>query len=364
MSRKFISGRIPHAMLISGKLGFGSLELGLKLSQLLLCQNPSEMGACGQCDSCHRSTKYIHPDLHFGFPVVKKGDKKRADTTSKDFLVDWRSQLNENTFFSEREWNGKMKSSSRAMNINTLECNEIIQKLGLKSFEGGNKVQVIFLAEYLAKEGNRLLKLIEEPPANTFLILVTQNIEKILNTILSRCQLIQVYPMDDEKLEAEINPGLSEMAKNELLFMAQGDKIVLQDLMSNQSTVNYSEMMLSWFRLSYGMHKKPKDLVQWIDHFHSMPSVDQLNFIDYILKFFRDYNLFLLGDSLKVRLSQEEKSVAEKMKKIIDVNKLDKLSQICDTLYYNLNRNVNSKIELMRTSIEVGEVLRLSSVLS
>ncbi len=351
-------------MLISGKLGYGSLELALNLSQLILCQNPSQKGACGTCDSCHRSQKYIHPDLHFAFPVVKKGDKKRADTTSKDFLVEWRNQLNDTPYFSQSDWNSRMKSSSRSININTLECNEIIQKLGLKSFEGGSKVQIIFLAEFLAKEGNRLLKLIEEPPKQTFLILVTQNVEQILNTILSRCQLIQVYPMTDERLKNDLNLDISDAAMTELLFLAQGDKIVLESLLTKQASTNYSEMMLNWFRLSYTLEKNPKALIKWIDDFCNISSSDQLNFIDYILKFLREYHLFLLGNSHRIRLSSEEIKVASNMKKIIDVNKLDKLSQICNTLYYNLNRNVNPKIELMRTSIEVGEVLRLSSVLS
>lgn len=359
------AGRAPHASIFIGKIGFGTLDIVLDFAQALLCTDSDEVGTpCTNCTACHKAKKLIHPDLHFAFPVIKKGTKKRADTTSKDFLAEWREIVNETHYFNLEDWAGKIQADNKQLNINTTECNEIIKKLGLKAFEGGNKVMIIYLAEYLGREGNRLLKLIEEPPPNTFIILIAENQESILNTILSRCQIFGVSPMRDDRIKSELQTlSIEEEQQDFISFLANGDLRRALILAQNNS-MDLSADVITWLRHAYLLNKKPKVLIEWVDDFSKLSKMAQNSFLEYVLHFLREFQLSLFDNQSKLRLSKEEIDSVEKLKNIIDFEKVEKLSQICDTLYYNLSRNVNSKIELMNASIDINNLLHKKVVLS
>ena len=184
-------GRMPHAMLLVGPEGSGKLPLALALAQYLLCEQRTDADACGQCSNCRKLQILQHPDLHFVFPVV--GSKM----TSDQYLVQWRAALAENPYLNVNDWLQSIGAENKQGNISKEECLAIVKKLSLKSFESRSKVMLIWLPEYLGKEGNRLLKIIEEPPVDTYFILVAQQTELILNTILSRCQLLKVDAFSD-----------------------------------------------------------------------------------------------------------------------------------------------------------------------
>ncbi len=359
------SERIPHATLFIGKMGYGTLDVALNFAQSLLCKNKVNGAYCGNCNSCHKTSKSIHPDLHFAFPVIKHEKKKREDTTSKDFLAEWREILAESRYFDQTDWANKLNAENKKLNINTTECNEIIKKLSLKSFEGGKKVLLIYLAEYLAKEGNRLLKIIEEPPSDTYIILVAEDQQKMLNTILSRCQIINTRPFTDEELlllseEGQMGTAFTE----EGLFIANGDLNRLINLGSSVEGQDHSSQVLNWLRYCYALNSQSRHLIDWIEQFAKLSKNAQNNFLEYFLHFLREYQLYLFTNQEKLRLKKSELELVEKMKKILDAEKLDKLSQICNTLYYNLGRNVNSKIEMMNASIEIHNLLHRKLVLS
>ena len=358
------AGRAPHASIFIGKMGYGTLDIVLDYAQALLCTDSNQGIPCNNCASCNKARKIIHPDLHFAFPVIKKGTKKRADTTSKDFLPEWRELAAETRYFNLEDWAYKIDADNKQLNINTTECNEIIKKLGLKAFEGGNKVMIIYMAEFLAKEGNRLLKLIEEPPPNTFMILLAENQESILNTILSRCQIFGVSPMKDEYIKEELKKiDLSAEKQEFISFLANGD-LRRALALGRDTSMDLSADVITWLRHAYMLNKKPKILVDWVDDFSKLSKMAQNSFLEYMLHFLREFQLSLIQSDFKLRLSKAEIDSAEKLKKIIDFQKVEKLSQICDTLYYNLSRNVNSKIELMNASIEISNLLHQKVVLS
>ena len=357
LSQLVESDRVPHALLFLGNTGWGTLDVALQLAELLLCQNIQNGKKCNECRSCLKSSRQLHPDLHFAFPVIKKDNKKREDTTSKDFLVEWREMLEASKFFSAKEWAEKINAENKQLNINTTECNEIIKKLGLKSFEGANKVMIIYLAEYLGKEGNRLLKLIEEPPADTFIFLIAENQKLILNTILSRCQLFPVPPIQDETIKAYlIANNVDESRHDEIIFLSQGNFRKAQNLLNDSSDFELSGQLLNWLRISYLFDSKPGDVFNWVNDFAKLGKTAQNSFLDYFLNFLREYQLSLLTD-LPLRLSVSEQESAQKMKKIIDLHKVEKLSQIINNLHYNLSRNANVKIELTHTSMEICNLL-------
>ena len=362
LSQLVKADRVPHALLFIGNMGWGTLDVALELAEVLLCQNPQNGKKCTTCNACLKSNRQLHPDLHFAFPVIKKDNKKREDTTSKDFLIEWREILESSRYFNGKEWAEKISAENKQLNINTTECNEIIKKLGLKSFEGSNKVMIIYLAEYLGKEGNRLLKLIEEPPEDTFLFLVAESQEMILNTILSRCQLFPVSPLSDQMINGYLsNYNIEDNRKEEIVFLSNGNLRTAQNLVNDQSRFDLSNQLLTWLRINYLFDKKPADVFSWVDGFAKLGKTSQNSFLEYLLHFLREYQLSLLTD-MPLRLSVSEQESAQKMKKIIDLHKVEKLSEIINNLHYNLSRNANTKIELAHTSMEICNLLHRKAV--
>jgi len=362
LSQLVKTGRVPHALLFLGNMGWGTLDIALELAESLLCQNPQNGEKCTTCNACLKSKRQLHPDLHFAFPVIKKDNKKREDTTSKDFLVEWREMLDTSRYFNRKEWAEKINAENKQLNINTTECNEIIKKLGLKSFEGSNKIMIIYLAEYLGKEGNRLLKLIEEPPDDTFVFLVAESQEMILNTILSRCQLFPVPPLSDDAIQQYLqNFDLADTRKEEIVFLSNGNLRTAQNLVNDQNGFDLSDHLLTWLRVNYLFDKKPADVFSWVDGFAKLGKTSQNSFLEYFLHFLREYQLSLLTD-MPLRLSISEQESAQKMKKIIDLHKVEKLSEIINNLHYNLSRNANTKIELAYTSMAICNLLHKKAV--
>ncbi len=212
--------RLSHALLFLGKEGSGALPLALAFAQFVVCQpTPSPivedlfggMSALEakpsfvlpddlpQQQGFQRAEQLIHPDIHFSYPVIVKkvGDKPK----STDFITDWREFIKQSPYSNVYDWLQFIGAENKQGNITAEECNDIMRQLSLKSFESEYKVLVLWMPEYLGKEGNKLLKLIEEPPPNTLFILVAENEEQIIQTILSRCQLVRVPMLDKKEIE-------------------------------------------------------------------------------------------------------------------------------------------------------------------
>lgn len=156
------TGRLPHALLLIGQEGCGQLAMALALAQYVLCQQRTKNEPCGTCQACLKSSKWIHPDIHFSFPTIGTNSK------SDQFLEQWRTLLGEHPYFSVFDWFQHIGAENKQGNINKEECLNVFKKLSLKTFESEYKVLIMWMPEYLGKEGNRLLKLIEEPTENTF----------------------------------------------------------------------------------------------------------------------------------------------------------------------------------------------------
>jgi len=185
--------RLAHAQLFLGRPGAGQLALALAFASYVLCRDRQPDDSCGRCAACLKSHKVIHPDMHFAFPVIKKDGKQRKDVTSNDFLIPWRKIIHGNPYLDMNTWLHSLNVDNAQANINVKECVEIVKKLSLKTFESDHKILIMWMPEYLRNEGNRLLKLIEEPPDETLIILVAERQEEILNTILSRSIIQRHY---------------------------------------------------------------------------------------------------------------------------------------------------------------------------
>lgn len=345
------SERLPHALLLLGPEGAGGLPLAIGFGQYLLCSNRQPVGPCGQCTHCQKSTKLIHPDLHFSFPTTG------AKVTSDQLLPDWRATYTTQPYMGLNDWLQIIGGENKQGNINKEECNRIIRSLSFKTFEGAFKVLVLWMPELLGKEGNRLLKLIEEPPPNTVIILVAEQAELILNTILSRCQTIKFGGIAD----VDITQGLIQ-AKG----LAESDALILAQLANG----NYQEAL----RLAENMQSDQADqFIQWLRHCYQgngptlVADAERLadlgrealkHFMLYGLHFLQElFHLQMAGEDF-IRLRPTERKVAENMQKVIGFDQLERIVQLINNAYHHISRNAHPKLLLLNMGISIHHILR------
>lgn len=183
----------PHALLLVGGEGTGTLPMALALAQYIFCENKSATDSCGKCPGCSKSAKLEHADLHISFPSIPP--KPGTKAMSRYYIQEFREFISQSPYGTTYDWLQHINAENKQGNITAEECREIIDQLNLKSYEGGKKVMLMWRPEYLGKEGNILLKLIEEPPKDTIMIFVAENMEDILPTILSRTQTVRLAPI-------------------------------------------------------------------------------------------------------------------------------------------------------------------------
>lgn len=342
---------IPHALILSGPAGNSKLPLALAYVAYIMCENKTDGDACGTCRSCSKTFKFLHPDLHFSFPFIG------ANAVADEFIKMWRVFLETNPYGGISNWLSTINAENKQANINTKECRAIIKKLNMQSFESDQKVLIMWLPEFLRKDGNRLLKLIEEPTENTYFILVTDKPQEILPTIISRCQHIKVPPLQDEEISQALvhQYQLSPDKANDLAFIAEGNMNKAIDMLQHGST-NLHDEVLTWFRICYS--NKAKDFVDWVDQFAKKSKDEQKGFILYALNFFREIARVGILPENKLRIQEREIQTAKKIAGIINFEKIEKLNNILtDTIYY-IERNANIKVLMMETNISFKNVLR------
>ena len=196
------SGRVAHAMLLYENEGSGALALAMAYLQYLNCANPSGGDSCGECPSCRQMSKFIHPDVHFVFPVNTGPKSSDAKPTSESYMKYWREQAIADPYFTEADLQKAIGIESKNGLIAVAEAKNIITKLSLASVTDGYKAVVFYLPEKMNQEtANRLLKMVEEPPERTLFLFITHAPEKVLQTRFSRCQSIRVLPLTKEEAE-------------------------------------------------------------------------------------------------------------------------------------------------------------------
>ena len=345
-------GRMPHALLFLGPQGSGKLALAIALAQYLLCENPDAEDACGQCSQCKKAAKLIHPDLHFSYPTI--GPRAISD----NFLANWRQAVIENPYLDVNQWLQGIGAENKQGNITKEECVNIIKKLSLKTFESYRKVLIIWLPEFLGKEGNRLLKIIEEPPENTVFILVAEEQELILNTILSRCQIVSIKALSDEETTEGLirRKGLSREAALSVAYLASGNfNEALQ--MAGQQSNNNTALFLEWMRNCY--RGNPIDMVNWVESFAKLGRENQKHFLRYALHFLREYNLLKASQGqARVRLQEQELQSAQKMTNILETGQVEQLAKLFSDCSYAVERNANPKVLFLDASIQMHKIMK------
>ncbi|MDR1342232.1 MAG: DNA polymerase III subunit delta [Prevotellaceae bacterium] len=341
-------GRVSHAQLFLGKEGSGNMALALAYAQYAMCENPSQADACGACSACVKMHKLAHPDLHFAFPVnsSKAGGK---NPVSDMFLEPWRQALLQNPYITEQVWYEAINLDNKQGNISTHEADAIMRKLSLKAFEGKFKILLMWLPERMnATAANKLLKLIEEPPAQTLFLFVAQNSGQMLKTILSRTQLVSVPPVRGDALAAMLTRefALPQGEASTLAHLANGSVAEARRIAGQRDEKrDYFEQFVTLMRLSYA--SKAENiilLVQQAEKIAMQGREWQKNFLLYSQRMVREN--FALNRHARevVYLAGEEADFSEKFSMFINPDNIFRLYEELNLALQHLGQNGNAKI--------------------
>lgn len=349
------SNHFPHALMLAGNEGTGGLPMALALARYIFCENKQEHDACGQCPSCSKVQKLEHADLHLSFPTVSP--KPGTKAMSKYYMQDFRDFVKQTPFNSTYDWLQFIAAENKQGNITAEECREIIDTLNLRSYEGGAKVHIIWRPEYLGKEGNILLKLIEEPPADTYLILIAEDTEDILPTILSRTQMVRLAPVSAPDIAAMLQRrGLADEKKAlQVGHMANGSYAEALRLLQHAENDLFPEVR-SWFNALFTNNGLA--ITKFADHWSKAGREQQKNFLHYIVQ--------LLEQAIRTRYLPEHPPAlppaeAEFVQKLAGMNlPLETINsmvkELTDTIYY-IERNAHSKTQLHVLSVRMVYII-------
>lgn len=339
--REIQSGKIAHAQLFHGSAGHGGLPLALAFAQYLFCQNPNPTDSCGVCPSCQKVKLHQHPDLHFVFPVVLTLGK-----SSDVFLEDWRAQLNSKPYFDLFEWTERIDNKMRKPIIATEESKEIIKKLNLKSYEGGYKLMIIWQPEEMNADcANKLLKILEEPPAKTIFLLVSDDANKLMITIQSRTQLVRIPKIADEAISAYLQQqrGLNATQADSIASFAEGSLLAAYQFL--EADENQDQQRAHFIQLMRVCYKKDViAMMDWADNIAGLGKERQKLFLQYTLHMLRQSLLTNYMGDLLTKVSTEEAAFLEKFAPFISGNNIREFMETIDDAYYHLDRNANARI--------------------
>ncbi len=348
-------GHVPHAQMFLGPLGHGGLPLALAYAQYLNCANRQEHDSCGECPSCGKMQKLVHPDLHFSFPFPSV-DKRKISAES---ITEWREVLGQSPYLSLHRWMVKFNAENKQPNIPITECHDVIRRLSFKAYENGYKIMVIWLPEFLGKEGNTLLKILEEPPAQTVFLLVADNLETVLNTIISRTQIIKVSPIDQQELADALvqRQQLQPEEAYRIAGLANGDYIEALDLL-NHSAAEHAGLFEQWMTVLLSRNAEPMKTVKWADAFGALGREAQKSFVLYALHMLKEVlHLQVFGRPSGV-LTGSEKSLVGEMAGAFNQNKMQRMMEWLNEAHYHVERNASGKMLALELSIRITKLLK------
>jgi len=357
-------GRIPHAQLFIGSEGSGMLATALAYAQYILCKNTFGENTQGNSACNIKFEQFNHPDLHFIFPV-NKTQKDEKHPTSSNFITQWREFIIETPYGNYNDWAEKVGFKSKPI-IGVDQTTEIFQKIALKSFEGGYKVMLIWCADKMNVEtANKLLKLLEEPTENTVFILITENESNILQTIISRCQIVRFKPITPESIINELTQKLA-IDKNLALKLAnqsQGNYNWILKKLNNQDEDEqlFDALFVKWVRYAYGVVKRKDytiELLNWAEEAAKMGKEQQKLFLHHTLEMFRQ--AFLLNYKVPDLVYMEPKVDKFELKNFapfIHHNNIFQFEKELTDAIYHLERNGNSNIIFTDLSLNLTRLL-------
>jgi len=354
------NSRVSHAYLFTGPEGNGKLAIAIAFSQYINCINRGEHDSCGVCPSCSKYQKLIHPDLHFVFPMVgiPLANNKKAEICD-DLLPHWRECLNENPYISQNIWYNKIGVENKQGIISVQESKQIVKKLSLKSFESEFKTLIIWLPEKMNQaSANKLLKILEEPPQKTLIVLVAEEPDKIIPTILSRTQIVKIPRIEDEILWEIFSEKYSIEAskREEFIHLSEGNYIKALDMLDKmEETEVYFNYFIKLMRLSYA--RKVLEIIPLTEDLMDLGREKQKSFINYTVKQVREnFIMNILPENYEkmIYLSEMEKDFSERFHKYIKKENVYKIIDELNLALLHIERNANPKIVFMDLALKLN----------
>lgn len=351
--------RVPHALMLIGPPGNGKLGIALAFAQYLNCANKSDSDSCGTCSSCLKYRKLIHPDLHFTFPVVKTASQNKP--TSTDYMVKWREFLISNPYPLYERWNQTIAEENKQGMIYVDEASEIIQRLNKKSYEADYKVSLIWLPETMHPScANKILKILEEPPANTLFILVTEEEQKLLGTVRSRCQTIRIPRIEEKDLADALagHPALGDNNPVVVARIARGNYILAEEFLLEDEVRKYNHRQYTAL-MRHGYSRNLAELLAWSDELSVTGRVRQLSFLKYCSEFTRENFMSNFGQPDLVTMDENEKKFASKFAPFIQERNVLHLFTEFEKSLRDIASNGNAKAVFTDMAIKVSKLIRL-----
>jgi DNA polymerase III subunit delta' len=350
------SNHSAHAQLFVGGEGALNLPMALAYATYLHCENRAD-DACGTCAACSKNNKYIHPDTHFVFPLSNVKNDKDDERFKADIMKAWRAFLLEQPFGNLDDWTNHYGGEDKQALISREESREIIKTLSLKPFESKYKVMIIWQPELMhPSAANGILKILEEPPAHTYFILVTNASDKLLPTIISRTQIVTVPLLEDEDI-------LNYLSGVKKLEQTRGQKIVqlsdgninmalkLIDSEEDDNAQRFSEWMRACYKKNFPL------LVTMAEDYHALDKLNQKNLILYSINMMRETLLHSSGGSAMNRTRGEELKFVQDFSKVMNLEKIDESFRLMNEATYFLERNGSAKMIFLDLSLKISKTL-------
>ncbi|MEO6358121.1 MAG: hypothetical protein ABIU77_25605 [Ferruginibacter sp.] len=378
--------RLSHALLFLGKEGSGALSLAMAFAQYIVCEKvngknkeipgPSLFGeeppaaseaniqqdSCGVCAACIKANQLMHPDIHYSYPVITK--KAGQTPVSTDFITEWREFFTTTPYGNVYDWLQFIHAENKQGNITAEECNDINRKISLKSFESEYKILIIWMPEYLTKNGNKLLKLIEEPPPNTLFILVAENEAMILPTILSRTQLVKIPLLSNLEIEAalELKSGVAMEKAQQLAALSEGNYREALQLLQHVED-DWQATVREWLNLL--VKKNLAGQVKWVDDMSKQGREKQKQFLKYFTH--------LLEQAIRIKsipsllhtahTGSNEQDFALRLNKLCSIPQQEAIIHELDKASYYVERNANGKMLFHALSIKLYHIISNNSLI-
>lgn len=358
------SGRIPHAQLFVGPEGSGTLPMAIAYAQYILCNNQDGENS-GENVACNlKFDKIAHPDLHFAYPTVTTTEVTKKPK-SIDFITDWRAFVLEQPYGSLYDWYAMLGVENKQGEIRVDDAQEILKSLALKSYEGGHKIMIVWMADKLnISASNKLLKLLEEPPEKTIFILITENEEDIIQTIRSRCQILHFNGLSQAVIAEELVAlnGVEPNQAQKIAHQAQGNyNKALHLLHDNSEEHPFEEWFVTWVRAAFRAKKDAsaiQDLILWSEKIAALGRESQKKFLEFCIEIFRQALMMNYEATELVYFEPKvPKFKLENFAPYVNGNNIQDIYNEISEAMYHVERNGNAKIILTDLSIKLTRLI-------
>lgn len=338
------SGKLAHALLLTGPSGSGKLPLALATARYLLCSHPHESDACGECPSCVMMNRLAHPDLHFAFPIVKR--KAGRDSVCDDYLPQWREMLQRHPYTDLNHWMTTIEAGNQQPQIYVRESDEIQRKLSLKASQGGYKIMLIWLPEKMNVEcSNKLLKLLEEPPRQTIFLLVSEDPAALLPTIISRTQRINLSPLSEDVLATYLEQRymLPSADARDIAHRSGGSLLrTLENIQLSEEQRNSFELFVNLMRTAY--KRDIRTLKTWSEQVAVMGRERQKSFLEYCQRMVRENFIYNFHHPEMNYLGPDENQFSTRFAPFINERNIFSITALLEEAQQHVEQNVNPKM--------------------